>query len=134
MIEKLTVQEYVRKSGISQATVYRHIKTGKLSTEKVDGIPYIIINDENNDKNETQIDNELVGQLRTENDYLRKQLEDAMRTIQRMQEDSESDKQRSDTIILSLTRQFEEQTKMLEDMRHRSMWSRVKTAFGFAAS
>jgi hypothetical protein len=39
-----------------------------------------------------------------------------------------------DTIILQLTQKFEEQTKLLEDMRHHSLWSRVKTAFGFAAS
>ena len=134
MIEKLTIQEYMRKSQISQATVYRHIKSGKLNTEKVDGTLYLIINDESNDNNENQFDNELVEQLRTENEYLRQQLEEAMRTIQRMQDDSESDKQRSDTIILQLTRQFFEQTKLLEDMRHRSMWSRVRTALGFAAS
>lgn len=134
MIEKLTVQEYMRKSGISQATVYRHIKAGKLNTEKVNGTLYIIIKDENNDNNENQIDNELVEQLRTENEYLRQQLEEAMKTIKQMQEDSESAKQRSDTIILQLTRQFEEQTKMLEDMRPSSLWSRVKTALGFASS
>lgn len=134
MIEKLTVQEYMRTSGISQATVYRHIKAGKLTTDKVDDTLYIIINDENNDKNETQIETELVEQLRTENEYLRQQLEEAMKTIKQMQEDSESARQRSDTIILQLTRQFEEQTKLLEDMRHRSLWSRVKTALGFATS
>ena len=64
--------------------------------------------------------------------------------IQQMQQDSAEAQQRSDTIILQLTRQFEEQTKLLEDMRQsrasvsrsagRSLWSRVKTAFGFAAS
>lgn len=134
MIEKLTIQEYMRKSGISQATIYRHIKAGKVNTEKVDGTLYIIIDNENNDKHENQIDHELVEQLRTENEYLRQQLEEAMRTIQQMQDDSESAKQRSDTIILQLTRQFEEQTKLLEDMSHRSLWARVKTAFRFAAS
>jgi hypothetical protein len=54
--------------------------------------------------------------------------------IQQIQQDAESAKQRSDTIILQLTRQFEEQTKLLEDMHHRSLWSKVKTAFGFAPS
>jgi hypothetical protein len=61
-----------------------------------------------------------------------------------MQQDSTEAQQRSDTIILQLTRQFEEQTNLLEDMRgkfdtatpadHRSLWSRVKATFGFAAS
>jgi len=54
--------------------------------------------------------------------------------IERLQSELSESRQRSDTIILSLTRQFEEQTKMLEDMRQRSLWSRVKATFGFAAS
>jgi len=117
MIEKLTVQEYMIKSGISQATVYRHIKDGTLETEKVDGTLYILIKDEKNDKNENQPDNELVEQLRTENEYLRQQLEQAMETINKMQNDAESSKERSDTIILQFTQQLNEQTKLLEDMR-----------------
>ena len=64
--------------------------------------------------------------------------------IQQIQQDAESAKQRSDTIILSLTQKFEEQTKLLEDMRgkfvsvppadQRSLWERVKTVFGVATS
>jgi Arc/MetJ-type ribon-helix-helix transcriptional regulator len=56
-------------------------------------------------------------QLKEENERLHQRLEQAMETIQQMQSDFESSKQRSDTIILQFTRQFEEQTKLLEDMR-----------------
>jgi hypothetical protein len=47
--------------------------------------------------------------------------------------------QRSDTIIMQLTRQLEQQTLMLEDLRgkfdtatpadHRSIWKRLKAVF-----
>lgn len=43
-------------------------------------------------------------------------------------------KERSDTIIIHLTKQLEEKTMMLEDLRSRSIWRRVKTALGFARS
>jgi predicted RNase H-like nuclease (RuvC/YqgF family) len=104
---------------------------------------YVIVDEEQLNNIEEQDD--LIAELKTrieqqqnEIEYLRGELSSArQRTdqiIQQMQQDTESDKQRSDTIILQLTRQFEEQTKLLEDMRHRSMWSRVKTAFGFAVN
>jgi len=119
--KKLTIQEYIEKTGVSQATVYRHIKTGKLESEKVDGALYIIIKD---DKNETHIDNGLLDQIKSENEYLRQQLIQAMETIKQMQNDSESAKQRSDTIILQLTRELEGQ-KMLIEHRNESFWKRL---------
>jgi len=109
--KKLTIQEYIGKTGISQATVYRRIKAGKLKSEKLDGTLYIIISDDNN---ENHFDNRLLEQLRTENEYLRQQLGQAMETIQQMQNDSESAKNRSDTIILQLTKELENQQKLLE--------------------
>ena len=119
--KKFTIQEYVTKARISQATVYRHIKIGKLKAEKVNGTLYVIIKDDNS---ENQYDNELLEQLRKENEYLRQQLEQAMGTIQQMQTDSESAKQRSDTIILQLTRELENQQKLLE-YHQEPFWKRV---------
>lgn len=119
--KKLTIQEYIEKTGVSQATVYRHIKAGKLESERVDGILYIIIK---YDKNENQNDNGLLDQLKSENEYLRQQLSQAMETIKQMQDDSESAKQRSDTIILQLTRELDGQ-KMLLEHRNKSFWKRL---------
>jgi hypothetical protein len=119
--KRLTIQEYMRKAGISQATVYRHIKTGKLKAEKVNGVLHIIIRDDNN---ENQFDNGLLEQLRKENEYLRQHLGQAMETIQQMQKDSESAKQRSDTIILQLTRELENQQKLLE-YHQEPFWKRI---------
>ena len=79
----------------------------------------------------------LVQFLTEENEWLKKRVE-------ALEEELNESRQRSDTIILQLTRQFEEQTKLIEDMRQsrfeesrsagRSLWSKVKTAFGFATS
>jgi len=41
--------------------------------------------------------------------------------------------QQSNMIIMQLTKQLEQQTLMLEDMRHKSLWQRVKAALGFAS-
>ena len=119
--KKLTIQEYMRKSGISQATVYRNIKAGKLKSEKINSVLYVIIRDDNI---ENQFDNGLLEQLRKENEYLRQQFGQAMETIQQMQTDSESAKQRSDTIILQLTRELENQQKLLE-YHQEPFWKRI---------
>jgi septal ring factor EnvC (AmiA/AmiB activator) len=50
--------------------------------------------------------------------------------VLQIQQDSAEAQQRSDTIILQLTRQFEQQTVLLEDMRNRpSFWQRLKMGF-----
>jgi excisionase family DNA binding protein len=147
MSRQITVSEYAKLNNVHERTVYRWIQQGKVKSDKVDGNWLIELDDDikidiSHDKEMTivrlQAEN---SRLKEEVNYLRKQLDDVKEErersdiiIQQMQQDAEAAKQRSDTIILQLTRQFEEQTKLLEDMRHRSMWSRVKTAFGFVPS
>jgi predicted DNA-binding protein YlxM (UPF0122 family) len=141
----LTVSEYASKFKVNESTVRYRIKTGKLQSEMIDGKLHVVFEDEEitSDLQENYI--KQIEQLLKQIEYLQEELsqslqreresrESADAIIQQIQQDAESAKQRSDTIILQLTRQFEEQTKLLEDMRHRSMWSRVKTVFGFAAS
>jgi hypothetical protein len=134
----MTVQDFVKKYKISRRTVYRWIESGKIHATKIDDkwdiaddvdidIHYDIDDGDNNSDNNTyEYKDQLIEQLRSENEYLRSKLDQA-----------QEDRLRSDTIILQLTRQFEEQTKLLEDMRQSrasGLWARVKTAFGFAAS
>ena len=40
-----TVPEYAQHTGISVATVYRHISAGKLEVEKENGTTYVIIDE-----------------------------------------------------------------------------------------
>jgi hypothetical protein len=124
---KLTVSEYCSKFAVAESTVRYQIRTGKLQSELVEGIIHIIVLDSEINAISQENHSELIAFLRRQIEYLQQELSQAL------QREDES-RQRSDTIILQLTRQFEEQTRLIEDMRHRSMWSRVKTAFGFAAS
>jgi excisionase family DNA binding protein len=150
MSRQITVSEYAKLNNVHERTVYRWIQQGKVKSDKVDGNWLIELDDDiridiSHDKEMTilrlQVEN---SRLKEEVNYLRKQIDGVREErerydiiIQQMQQDAEAARQRSDTIILHLTRQFEEQTKLLEDMRQSrasGLWSRVKTAFGFAAS
>ncbi len=82
---------------------------------------------------------EYLKDLKRQIERLEVQNEELLHELQESRQREYGACQRADTIILSLTRQFEEQNKLLEDMRQpreagRSLWSRVKTAFRFAAS
>jgi hypothetical protein len=64
----------------------------------------------------------LMSKMEDEIEYLREELSKA-------REELDQSRQRSDTIILQLTRQFEQQTLMLEDLSNRpSFWRRIKMA------
>jgi hypothetical protein len=123
----LTVQQYATETGISRSTVYRHIEQGKLETDEVDGVLHIVLDMSQNDPKLPHYVSEMIQHLQTENEHLRQQveklqaelLESRQRSdsiIQQMQQDAADAQQRSDTIILQVTRQFEQQTLLLEDM------------------
>ena len=59
---------------------------------------------------------------------MRQKVDESEQARQQMQADSAESQQRSDTIILQLTRQVEQKTLALEDMRDRSLWRRIKMA------
>lgn len=123
------VSEYARAKDIHKKTVYRWIKNGDINAKEIDGVMHVDIDnkrDVNDEANAT--DATLVQQnsyLQKTIDNLQNQLAQAHEIIREMQQD----RQRSDTIILQLTRQLENQTLMLEDMRNRSLWRRVKMLF-----
>ena len=111
----MTVQDFVQKHKISRRTVYRWIESGKIHATKIDDkwdiaddvdidIHYDVDNGDNNYDNDTyEYKDQLIEQLRSENEYLRSKLDQA-----------QEDRLRSDTIILSLTQKFEEQTKLID--------------------
>jgi predicted site-specific integrase-resolvase len=136
MQKRYTVQEYATKMQVDISTIYRWARQGKVLTEKILGVLHIVVDDTEMQKENTQMpnDDDIIAELRERIRYLEKENETKNEIIKQLQADAESAKQRSDTIILQLTRQFEEQTKLIEDMRPRSLWSRVKTALGFASS
>jgi len=138
----MTVQEYAHQHNVSDRTVYRWIEEGKLKAEKHQGTWIIIVDDtgnhtehfgnHGNESNQTdQLLRQQIEQLQSENEYLRQELSQARTMLTEDRQRAEEDRQRSDTIIMQLTKQLEKQTFLLEDLRHRSLWRRVKTALGF---
>ena len=143
----MTVQEYIEKCGISRRTAYRWIEEGRLKANKSNGVWHIDDRAVSGDIDMTQLDTEtdseisweeLIEQLRSENGYLRQELSkvnqtvaDSQKTISDVEQQHENERQRSDTIIMQLSKQFEKQTFLLEEMDNRSLWKRFKVAFGF---
>ena len=116
---KLTVREYAASVGISVTTVYRYIKQEKLGMEKVDGISYVVVNENqmepSSDDNETQ-------QLENENQRLRDQITHLLRQLEQSSE-------RHDTIVSQMTKQLERKTLQLEDLQNKQLlWPRIKAA------
>lgn len=118
----MTVREYMEQHGVARRTVYRWINEGKIKAVKKDNDRWDIIETNcSNNYDIVQLLQDQIEQLRNENKYLHDKLDQA-----------QDDRQRSDTIIMQLTKQLEHKQLMLEDMQNRSWWRRVKMAFGFA--
>ncbi len=128
-MHKLRVSEYARLTSDNEKSIYRKIHNGELKSEKLKGILHIICEELPSDPDRNSSDNQIlvekdarIEQLKNENEYLRKELSKA-------QEELSEVRQRSDTIILQFTKQLEQQKLMLEDMRNRPLWRRVKMLF-----
>jgi dGTP triphosphohydrolase len=129
MSEYYKVSEYAQLKDINERTVYRWIKNGDINARTLDGVLHVEVDD--NRSNESDIIDSLKSemcQLRQDIEYLQHSLEQAQRTVDKMQEERQKAQERSDTIIMQLTRQLK-QTLMLEDMRQRSIWKRLKAVF-----
>ena len=114
----MTIHEVCQRLGKSESTIRRWIRDGKLTSTKVNGVNQIP-ESEVDALSSTMSDNrsmtgavtgqeELITQLRSEVEYLRQELKET--------------KERSDTIVLNLTRQLEQSQRLLE--HHQEPWYR----------
>lgn len=137
-----TIAEACELLNVSKRTIWRRIKQGKLESKIEDGkrlisIPEtyigvsIIVDDTvtgtpddtpNGTHAKISDQSELITQLRSEIDYLRNELKQA-------NERNEQSQERSDTIILQLTRQLGDTQKALESSRQ-SWWRRLRLKKG----
>ena len=114
----MTIQEASQRLGKSESTVRRWIRQGKLTATMIDGvydIPEKALNGYLNDQSMTRqlegVDQPIIDQLKAENEYLKERIQEL-----------EDARQRSDTIVLQLTRQLEQSQRLLE--YHRDPWYR----------
>ncbi len=146
----MTVSEYAKQHGLSEETVRRYIRCGKVSAIK-EGRSYSIIeNTTTHNANTTEILQQLlenkdvqIEQLQARVDHLKQLLSEKDGLIGQLHSESEhiqmtldeviqegrESRERSDTIIMQLTKQLENQTLMLEDLRNHSLWRRIKMVF-----
>ena len=111
----MTIQEAGQRLGKSESTIRRWIRTGKLTAAMINGawdIPEAVVNDLSNDQQPVGNEQSLVmDQLRSENRYLKERIQEL-----------EEARERSDTIILQLSRQLEQSQRLLE--HHKAPWWR----------
>jgi len=128
MSKYITVSEYAQQEGVTERTAYRWVKNNDIDSKRIKGVLHVKIDKEGTDKDE------FILTLKSENSHLREQIEYLQQRLEQAQDQVQEDRQRADTIIMQLTKQLEQQTLLLEDMRGRSIWKRFKTALGFASS
>ena len=117
-MNKITVLEYAKRKGVSKQAVQQQINKGKLDAEKIEG-QWFINEELTVDAGLGANQQELLDQLRSENEYLRSKLDD-----------SDGARVRSDTIIMQLTQQLERTQLQLDSLRETTtLWRRVKAIF-----
>ena len=122
----ITVSEAAEALEITPRAVRQRIAEDKLKAKKKGRSWYIKPSDDLASvvaEDDTEVKGKLISQLQSENQHLREELKEKNRQLEQQ-----------NMIIMKMTQQMESQTLMLEDLRNRSLWTRVKTALGFAPS
>ena len=129
----MTIQEACQRLGKSESTVRRWISTKKLDATKIDGlwdIPDAAINDYLNDQspagsdqaNDQSDDQSPVGDDQAGDQRILKRLEDENTYLKERIAEMEAARERSDTLMLQMTRQVEQSQRLLE--HHQESWFR----------
>lgn len=109
MDEWLSILQACQITKLSERTIRRRIKDGKIQTRMQSGRCEVFVTSDMarhtarhmaRHANDNETPDALISQLQSENEYLRAELKSA--------------RERSDTIILHLTQQIEQQQRLLE--------------------
>ena len=129
-MQKLTVAEYCRKFGTADSTVRHRVKTGKLKSEVIDGLTYIVIDDDNVVPTSDAQLQELVKAQKDEIQFLRQQLQSVGEERDNQIKELHQLLAISEKNVATLS---EQNQLLLEDTRRRSsFWQRFKTIFAGA--
>ncbi len=120
MAKTMTIPEASQALGVSQRTIHRWIRDGKLSAKKIDRQWRVDVDIETvKDNGKSDLDAQLVEQLRSENAHIREQLVRRDEQIDHFQQIVAM----SQKNIGALTEQLDDSRQMIEDMRQRlTVW------------
>ena len=110
----VTMTEACKILGISQSTLYRRVKKGEIESKKEDNATMCLVSVSNESQDDTMDTQELLSQLRGEVEYLRNELTQKESQTEEARKAAVEASQRHDTIVLQLTRQLENQQRLLE--------------------
>ena len=96
----MTIQEACQRLGKSESTIRRMIKTGKLTASKIDGVFHVQI--------DPPSDQPLPSQMTTKNDQLISQLRSEIEYLKKLLDESQQARERADMITMQLSRQLEQ--------------------------
>jgi hypothetical protein len=136
--EWLKMADAASALGISVRTLHRRIVDGVFLTKTENGRKYVLIKDDCQDFLNGRQNDDLADKDAYISHLLKiikekdKQIEHLQNTLDEALQESAHSRERSDTIILKLTNQLEQQQFMLEDMRQpKRLLQKVKSWFGF---
>jgi len=128
-MQKITVAEYCRKFGTADSTVRHRVKTGKLKSEVIDRLLYIVIDDVNVVPTSDDQLQELVKAQKDEIQFLRQQLQSVGEERDNQIKELHQLLAISEKNVATLSNQNQ---LLLEDKRKESFWQRLKVKFAGA--
>jgi len=122
----VTVAEARHVLGMAERTIRRHIQEGTLQSKLDSGRRWVLVEvaeDTMSKDTPTGMSDAVIDRLEKENELIKNQLSTKDKQIENLQAEVKESRERSDTIILQLTRQLEQSQRMLEAHRE-PFWQR----------
>ncbi len=126
MTTQLTIQDAMKHFNVSERTIRRWIKRGKVDAEKIGG-RYLINVDVSDPMTDDRTPDKaaLIGQLQAENAHLRDQLTEKDNQLIRRDEQTDHLQQLLAVSQKSIGQLTEQNQLLLEDTRRRTWWKRI---------
>ena len=128
MTKWVTVSEASVMLGMSERTIRRHIANGIIDAKIEHGRRYVAVNSDT-DKDDNIVINDMTETDKNDIvDFLKIELAERNKSIEQLQTELKSVRERSDTIIMKLTQELEAQRRLFQGLKpgkkkDRSFWN-----------